>query len=358
MKQERLIYLATILTLPELPKVLQRYVPLYDVIQGIQNYGIVGVSANIESVPDQLMGMVRKGKQAGDTGTVAEYKAIIADMVYHGVSTSNLTGKEKVELYAVLDQWVKAQHTSLVEKKVSSFDKSLEVTEEQDFIFNTGFTPIDTLCDGLPSNSFVLFLAHTGAGKTSIMLSLANDLAYNYRVVYVTYEMSDNAVRYRAKHMPNLCTKDVLLSGNVTLEEIEQYADEDTIIIVDYLSLVPYPAMELRHKLSGIAAELLRISTKCKAVISAQQAKRGYPLSLESGSESFAVSHYAALVCGISKEGNDYNFPGYTTVEIETFKNRYGKAGNKVVFPFNYATLQYEQVSVSGDSRIDYDADW
>jgi hypothetical protein len=358
MKSERLIYLSTILTLPELPKVLQRYVPLYEVLVGIQTYGIVGVSANMESVPDQLMGMVRKGKQAGEQGTIAEYKAIIADMVYHGVANSNLTGKEKVELYAVLDQWSKEKHTSLVEKKVSSFDKSLEVTEDQDFIFNTGFTPIDTLTAGLPSNSFILFLAHTGAGKTSVMLSLANDLAYRYRVVYVTYEMSDNAVRYRAKHLPNLCTKDVLLSGNVTLEEIEQYADEDTIIIVDYLSLVPYPAMELRHKLSGIASELLRISTKCKAVISAQQAKRGYPLSLESGSESFAVSHYAALVCGISKGGNDYNHPGYTTVEIETFKNRYGKAGTKVVFPFNYATLAYKQVSVSGDARIDYDANW
>jgi hypothetical protein len=358
MKSERLIYLATILTLPELPKVLQRYIPLYEVLEGIQEYGIVGVSANMESVPDQLMGMAKKGRQGGEQGTIAEYKAIISDMVYHGISTSNLTGREKIELYAVLDQWGKEKHTSLVEKKVSSFDKSLEVTEEQDFIFNTGFTPIDTLTDGLPSNSFILFLAHTGAGKTSVMLSLANDLAYCYRVVYITYEMSDNAVRYRAKHLNNLCTKDVLLSGNVTLDEIEQYADEDTIIIVDYLSLVPYPAMELRHKLAGIASELLRISTKCKAVISAQQAKRGYPLSLESGSESFAVSHYAALVCGISKEGNDYNHPGYTTVEVETFKNRYGKAGNKVVFPFNYATLAYKQVSVSGDARVDYDADW
>jgi hypothetical protein len=357
-KQERLIYLATILTLPELPKVLQRYVPLYDVIQGIQTYGIVGMATNMDSVPDQLMGMVRKGRQAGDTGTVEEYKAIIADMVYHGIAVSNPTAREKVTLYAVLDQWIKAQHTSLVEKRVSSFDKSLEVKEEKDFIFTTGFTPIDTLADGLPSNSFVLFLAHTGAGKTSVMLSLANDLASNYRVVYVTYEMSDNAVRYRAKHLPNLGDKDVLLSGNVTLEEIEGYADENTIIIVDYLSLVPYPAMELRHKLAGIASELLRISTKCKAVLSAQQAKRGYPLSLESGSESFAVSHYAALVCGISKEGSDYTYPGYTTVEIETFKNRYGKAGSKVVFPFNYATLEYEQVSVSGDARIDYDADW
>jgi hypothetical protein len=358
MKQERLIYLATILTLPELPKVLQRYVPLYDVIDGIQTYGLMGYSVEVEGNYEQLAALSKKGRQAGDTGTIAEYKSIIADMVYHGVSTSNLTGREKVQLYAVLDQWVKAQHTSLVEKRVSSFDKSLEVTEEQDFIFTTGFTPIDTLCDGLPSNSFVLFLAHTGAGKTSVMLSLANDIASNYRVVYVTYEMSDNAVRYRAKHLPNLGDKDVLLSGNVTLEEIEGYADDNTIIIVDYLSLVPYPAMELRHKLAGIASELLRISTKCKAVISAQQAKRGYPLSLESGSESFAVSHYAALVMGISKEGNDYNHPGYTTVEIETFKNRYGKAGNKVVFPFNYATLQYEAVSVNGDARIDYDADW
>jgi hypothetical protein len=358
MKQERLIYLATSLVLPELPKVLQRYVPLYDVLQGIQEYGIVGVSANMESVPDQLMGMVRKGKQGGDNGTIAEYKSIVADMVYRGVEGSSLTGREKVELYAVLDQWTKAQYTSLVEKKISSFDKSLEITEEQDFIFDTGFTPLDTLCGGIPSNSFVLFFAYTGAGKTSIMLSLANALAYNYRVVYVTYEMSDNAVRYRAKHLPNLGDKDILLSGSVSLEEIEGYADENTIIIVDYLSLVPYQAMELRHKLSGIAAELLRISTKCKAVISAQQAKRGYPLSLESGAESFAVSHYAALVCGISKEGNDYNHPGYTAVEIETFKNRYGKAGNKVVFPFNYATLAYEAVSVNGDSRIDYDADW
>jgi predicted ATP-dependent serine protease len=359
MKHERLIYLSTILTLPELPKVLQRYVPLYDVIQGIQTYGIVGVSTNLESVPDQLMGMVRKGKQAGETGTIAEYKAIIADMVYHGVESSNLTGKEKIELYAILDQWVKEKQLSLVEKKATSFDKRL-ISEkgQKDFIFGTGFIPLDTLTSGIPSNSLVLFLAHTGAGKTSVMLSLANSLSYYYRVVYISYEMSEIAVWERTQYLNNLCAKDVLLTGAYTLDEIREYIDGDTIIFVDYISKVPHSEREERLRLSKIASELASMAISCKAVITAQQAKRGQSLSLEAGAESWAVTHDAALVLGITQGGNDYSHPGYKTVELDCFKNRYGKSGTKVIFPFNYANLAYEQVSVSGDARVDYDANW
>jgi predicted ATP-dependent serine protease len=329
------------------------------VLDGIQTYGLVGYSVEVEGNYEQLSALAKKGRQAGDTGTIAEYKAIIADMVYHGVATSNLTGREQVALYAVLDQWVKSRALSLVEKKATSFDKSLLLEKgQQDFIFGSGFIPLDTLTSGIPSNSLVLFLAHTGAGKTSVMLSLANSLSYYYRVVYISYEMSEIAVWERTQYLNNLCAKDVLLTGAYTLDEIREHIDEDTIIFVDYISKVPHSEKEERLRLSKIASELASMAISCKAVITAQQAKRGQSLSLEAGAESWSVTHDAALVLGITQGGNDYSYPGYKTLELECFKNRYGKSGTKVIFPFNYATLAYEQVSVSGDARIDYSADW
>lgn len=358
MKQERLLYLSSSLKVPTVPRQLQSYIPLYDLINQVQELGLVGYSATNDVSYEQLVAMCRKGSQAGD-GTVDEFKAIVASLVWSGVTESDLLPKEKTAKLAILNQWVQEKSTSLVDREVASFDRSLPIGNEN-FMFETGFEPLDTLTGGLPENSFTLLLAGTAAGKTSIMLALANALAANYRVVFVSIEMSAKAVRYRAKNCTNLSGKDVLLTGSVSISDLEEYATENTIIIVDYLALVTSSVNgELRHKLTDVAQGMLRLSTKCKAVVSAHQARREEKeLTVDSLSEAYSVSWYPSLIIGIKKGGQDYDNPGYTSVTLNSAKNRYGKANSVVAFPFHYGTLDSKPVSSNGEMGVDYDTNW
>lgn len=356
MYTERLLYISSEIKVPTLPKELKHYVPLIDTIEGIQAYGIVGYCADNDVPIEQIEALIRKGKQSGTEVSIAEYKKIISQVAYAGIYESKLQPSHKVKLYAKIDQWSNEQATSLVNKEVSTFSKELEASEDTEFLFTSGIEPLDRL-SGIPSNSLTIILAKTGTGKTSFMLSLANALALEYRIVYVSYEMSSKSVRYRAKHLSNLEGNAILLTGNTTLSEIEGYATEDTIIFIDYLALVPSnDTGEMRHKLTNIASDLLRLSTRCKAVITAHQANRQEKdLSLNSISEAYAVSWYASLVLGLEKMGTDYDMPGYNTVSLQTLKHRYGKADNKVIFPMNYSTLDIRDSTSYGDSGIDYE---
>jgi Mrp family chromosome partitioning ATPase len=333
---------------------------MYEIVQGVAEYGVAGYASNADIPIDQLQAMLRKGKALGDTGTEKEFKALVSKQVWQGVNEDTRPAKEKVQLFALLDTWNKEKTTSLVSKECTTFDPTLPSAGDEEFLFPSEFNPLDTLIGGIPTNSFSLFIAKSGVGKTSILLALANSLAKQYKIVFVSYEMSSKAVRFRAKHLSNLSSKDVLLTGSTTIEELEEYCNEDTIIIVDYLALVPSAVSgELRHKLAHTASELLRLSTHTKAVISAHQARRDdKELSIDSLSEAYAISWYASLIVGIDKQGISYDNPGCNTVRFLTLKNRYGKANNQVMFPFNYATLEAGEAMAHGDMGVDLDCDW
>jgi hypothetical protein len=356
---ERLLYISSQIKVPKLPNTLRSYVPMIDMIEAIQSIGISGYCIQNEIPIEQVQSLIRKGRQYGDIVSIDEYKALISKSVWHGINDTTLSASEKIVLYGILDTWNKNRSISLVDKKATSFSKELEMSTDDEFLFSSGLEPLDKL-SGIPSNSLTIILAKTGVGKTSFMLSLAHSLADKYRVVYVSYEMSDKAVRYRAKDLSNLDDKVILLTGNTTIEEIEEYCTEDTIIFVDYLALVPSVSNgELRHKLAHIASELLRLSNKTKAVITAHQANRTEKeLNLDSISEAYAVSWYAALVLGLEKQGIDYDNIGYHTVTLSTLKHRYGRVGTKVVFPYNYSNLHAMDTSVYGDVGIDYEVNW
>jgi hypothetical protein len=191
------------------------------------------------------------------------------------------------------------------------------------------------------------------------MLVLADALATKYgkRVVWFSYEMRAASVKDRARYLdlhrnPN----NLIITGNITLDMIEEYCNEDTIVVVDYLDLGISTVNEgLRFALIAAYQRALQLSKKSFCFITASQVNKGI-LSVSSGNESAAKAHYPELILGIAKQGSSLLNKGYSTVELSVLKNRYGVSDAQTTFELDYKTLQYKEYSRGGTVVYDEEA--
>jgi hypothetical protein len=162
-------------------------------------------------------------------------------------------------------------------------------------------------------------------------------------------------VRLRAKHLSLGDNPNKIITGITSLDQIEEYSNPDTIIVIDYLDLLIQTNSEgLRVALSNAYAKLLSLSTKAFLVFNNTQINRSSSdIFLTSLSESSAKGFYSSYVLGLIKKGSSLTNKGYNNVELKVLKNRYGKSDVTAYFDFNYETLDYtDSYNISG---IQYD---
>jgi hypothetical protein len=255
---------------------------------------------------------------------------------------------ERLSLYAKLESFSKG-NASLIDNDIGGFDK---YTEEQGTVIPSGFTPIDYL-NGIMPNTLMLLGAHSGSGKTSMMLSLADSIAkqHSKRVVFVSLEMTRNTVANRAKHLSLKDSADnVIVAGQTSLQDIEEYVNENTIIVVDYadLLLTKYGS-DTRLDIATIYANLLRMSKRCFLLVTATQLNRDATITLNSLSESSYKSFYSESIYAIVKGGMSIGDSSSNTVTLTCLKHRYAVSGHRCSFNFNYETLQVTSEPTSGE---------
>jgi hypothetical protein len=346
---DRLIYLASEGIFIPLPQKLQSFVPGYSIAERVAKVGIVGASSSEELPITQLKSLRSSGALQGK-GSEEEYKALVSKKVYEGLSSAELKAREKVRLFALLDGWNKSK--GLVVNEQASFGDAVTA---QDFLMSTGFEPLDALVGGVPRQGFISLYAKTGEGKTSLMLVLADSLKRQgavERVVFFSYEMSTQAVLYRAKHLHHLSTEDVVVSGQTTLEQMSEFVDKDTALFIDYADLVPGTGDEY-NRINNTYAELLRLSKQSACLVTASQVRKAdQEITIDSGLGSGAKSHYPELILAFRKGGVSGEDLRKNQVTLAVLKNRYGVSGVQSVFDLDYGTLACSTTKATSQAGV------
>jgi predicted ATP-dependent serine protease len=217
--------------------------------------------------------------------------------------------------------------------------------------WNTGIGPIDEVVE-IPDGGLAVIYAMSGAGKTSLMLAMANSIKKavkpTVRVIYFTLEMMHWAIYRRTKFLRNFDENDRIVVGG-TMDMLEDYCDQDTVIFLDYADLLQYPGVsEVNQKVNAVYEELRRLSLRCKGIITASQIRKSdTEITLHSGLNSSAKAHYPDIVWSLRKDDEG----GYT--EVAVLKNRFGKSGTKRMVRFNYETLDIQDIGMVNLNEID-----
>lgn len=353
----KLIYLSTEIGMPGIPKILRQYVPHYDLLIDISANGITN-AAMMKDIPvERVETLYREGKDSVVSGaTIQDLKAILTQYIYARIDEDKtISLGDRLMLLQKLATFNQGT-CSLIENDIGGF---AEYSEEQSNVVSSGFAPIDYL-NGIMPNTFILIGAHSGSGKTSMLLTIADSVAtcHNKRVVYVSLEMTRNAVANRAKHL-NLkdSSNHLIIAGNTSLQDIEEYVTEDTVLIIDYadLLLTKYGS-DTRLDIATIYANLLRMSKRCFLLITATQLNRDPQITLNSLSESSYKSYYAEAIYAIVKGGLSIGDSSSNTVSLMCLKHRYAPSGNKCSFNYDYSTLAVTSEPTSGEV-LSYDLD-
>lgn len=355
--QKRLIYLAVHNDV-NIPKPLQKYIPHYELLVSLRKNGIIGSSLFKDISIERLQAFYDSGRQEmlDSANEGLDFVKIVTRVVYENIhKDTSLELDERLRLLGVLSRYSEGK-SSLLSSEVTSFEYA--DTDRVELI-PTGFNPLDELLQGVMTSSLITVAASSGHGKTSLMLAMVDSIQRYYpekRIVYFSLEMTSNSVKYRSRYLTLKHDKrNTIVTGITQLNDIEEYLDLDTIVVLDYLDLLLQSSNDsLRFAIIDNYAKLLSYSKKCFLLFNATQVNRDATPSLRSLSESAAKSHYSEVVLLLTKNGRSNNNPGYNAVEMKCLKNRFGKSDCTVHFDFNYATLDYTETY---SSTVDSDSD-
>lgn len=346
----KLVYLSNEVGLPGIPKALKHYVPYYDLLMSISTNGITSAALMNDVPTERLERLYLEGKDSYPNGcTPQDIRAILTKIIYTRIEDDKAMAMgERLSLYHTL-QTFNQGISSLVESDIGTFVGDGVDTLK---VVPSGFAPIDYL-NGIMPHTLMLIGAHSGSGKTSIMLSISDSIAKQHikRVVFVSLEMTRNAVASRARHLALKASADnVIIAGQTSLQDLDEYCTEDTILVIDYADLLLSKyGSETRLDIASIYANLLRMSKRCFLLITATQLNRDATISLNSLSESSYKSFYSESIYALVKGGLALGDSASSTVSLVCLKHRYAMSGNKCSFNFNYETLQVTSEPTSGE---------
>lgn len=352
----RLVYLAVQGGI-NVPIKLQKYVPHYPLLSSLSKNGIVG-TALFQGIPTEKLERLYK---LGEEQLIASDKdavQIIAKAIYDNLEKdTQIELEDRLALLASLSRYREGKQ-ALIDFEVTSFEPNGEEIQEH---IPFGFEPLDSLIGGFIPNNLITVAGASGTGKTSILLAIVDSLQIQYpekRIVWVSLEMSSASVKHRAKHLQLKSNpENVLLTGINSIDALEEYVNDNTILVLDYLDLlVQVNAEGLRVALANAYAKLLHYSTRCFLLFNNTQINRSsQSITLNSLNESSAKAFYSSYVLGVTKKGISLATPRYNQVEISVIKNRYGVSDVSTLFDFNYATLSY--TNSYSNTTIQYDAE-
>lgn len=163
--------------------------------------------------------------------------------------------------------------SSIVLTEKNSAKKITEITTDNAYRMETGFTELDrVLGGGLVLGSVVLLGGDPGIGKSTILMQICSNLTKHGKVLYVTGEESQSQVKMRAERLDSL-SDDVYLIAETDLDVIEDSIKEvePKIIIVDsvqtlYRSVVESSAGSV-SQVRGVAETFTYIAKRTNATV-------------------------------------------------------------------------------------------
>lgn len=338
---ERLLYLASLLQgrTPHPQNNIAKEIPRYDVVRSIADHGIAYTVQHFNLSYETLNGMLKRGKNATGADTPSEFRKLASLMAFESVEKNlSLTSYERLMLYGQIDRYHKQEDNHILEKEQVSFTTKLPESQSS---WLTGIDVVDSLIK-IPDGGFVVIYAKSGAGKTSLMLALANSVikTTGCRVVYVSLEMKAKSIQNRAYHLKNFRSQDLIVTG-IGLYDLEQYCDENTILFIDYADLLTVPnSRDIMGKISTIYLELRRLSLKCKGIFTASQIPKSDKVPvLGSGYYSAEKDFHPDAILGLVKD--DIGETSY----IIPLKNRFGPVGKKIILDVDYERLIFKSMN-------------
>jgi len=363
MSLSKLVYLSKEYGLTPLPKKLQEYVPQYDLLWSVSQNGLVPTATRKDISEKYLIDLYTKGKQeAGDIHDAGSMRMYLAQHITKQVEQDvRLDTGTKLEYYGLLRDYANGK-SSLISYEVTSF---ADINPEEVILYPTGFEPLDTLITGIIPGTLITVAGFSGGGKTSVLLQICDAMQqYNpsLKLVWVSLEMSASAVGFRAKNLgfKSRGTRTKVITGITTLDELEEYIDSDTILVLDYVDIMLQASEQgLRHAITNAYARLLLMSKKCHCIFSPTQVNRSSTtITLNSLAESGSKAFYSELVLAVYKLGKSNMHTTMHQTEIHCLKNRFGSSGDKVLFDMDYRSghMTYTNSYTSGSISFDEEA--
>lgn len=343
----RLVYLVAQHKI-RIPKGLLRYLPFSDELSRL-HLGI-GAAGDVAS----LAQLFNAGASLGE-GSVEEAKAILSRLLD---SRDFQSSSQKLEAYRLIME-ISAQefgdNTPFAEVDVSPNAVYEPLTK-----WASGFDPLDIALGGL-YQSLVVFMAQPGTGKTSITLTVAEELVKQGIEVWA-FETELPAQVLQGRMAPMLrrtsfaATKSRIFCGPYSVDDVIEMVKEspnpNRVVIFDGpdAMFVKSSTGERRFDLEQIYMKLVILKHMCRAVFATSQPRRNdRELNITSVAESWSKAWYADIMVGIQRHG-------VTTLMLSILKNRFGQGGGRIFFNYDYEQMSWD---LTGAQHLNSDdSDW
>ena len=354
----RLVYLAAEYS-QKIPSRVTRWVPQGELINMVGTYGLRGAATELGVDLEQLKKLYLSGKK-GDPGSKEEFKTLIVSAAIEEIELQeeDLPLSQRVREISHLQRYLETGDDLLDGVKDAPMNKSME--DEQDLIkWNSGLTPLDLVTGGL-YQGLVMLIAQPGTGKTSLMLTLMEELRKNdvaSSIWFYETEIPLPLMLYRTKAMRQRTTfleQDRMISGVVPITDIIQACAEDPdpnrIIFYDSPDVLAGGTPDSRRfVLESIFRDLVILKNHAKAVFVTSQPRRNdKTISMQSGAEAWSKAWYADLIFGAWKNG--YYQGGGTKLRLRVVKNRFGTSDQEILMKYHYPDCSWEE---TGDTPMD-----
>lgn len=343
----RLVYLVAQHKI-RIPKGLLRYLPFSDELSRL-HLGI-GAAGDVAS----LAQLFNAGASLGE-GSVEEAKAIISRLLD---SRDFQSSSQKLEAYRLIME-ISAQEFG-DSTPFAEVDVSPNAVYEPLTKWASGFDPLDIALGGL-YQSLVVFMAQPGTGKTSITLTVAEELVKQGIEVWA-FETELPAQVLQGRMAPMLrrtsfaATKSRIFCGPYSVDDVIEMVKEspnpNRVVIFDGpdAMFVKSSTGERRFDLEQIYMKLVILKHMCRAVFATSQPRRNdRELNITSVAESWSKAWYADIMVGIQRHG-------VTTLMLSILKNRFGQGGGRIFFNYDYEQMSWD---LTGAQHLNSDdSDW
>ena len=166
------------------------------------------------------------------------------------------------ETEAVQNRSTKGSPSRLIKKTGISEPVKLEnVKAEKEERVQTSMEELNrVLGGGIVPGSLVLIGGDPGIGKSTLMLQIMNELANQYKVLYVSGEESANQIKLRADRL-GLPANDMMLYPETDMEDIRQQISElePDFVVIDSIQTMNEPSLD---SMTGSASQVREVTSE------------------------------------------------------------------------------------------------
>lgn len=296
--------------------------------------------------------LYEEGSKLGD-GTSDEAIAITSRLVE---GSTQLDTSGRIALYHELIKWGEKHKTGT---EMVYAELLLEDTPGRPFEipkFDTGFVPLDEITGGF-YQSLVVIMAAPGTGKTSIMLTMMEELRRNNQAESLWFfeneipsGMMQGKIAPILKRTEFIPEKDRIFCGPYDSDQIVELVAKDPcpdrVVFFDSPDVVFQSGGERRFDLEKAYRDMVGIKSLAKMIVVASQPRRNdRQLTMTSVAEAWQKAWYADIMIALQRNG-------LSQLLSRVVKNRFGHNMQSLYFDYDYIDLSWHFSSNgSGESE-------